>query len=498
MKPTINFFLILLMFLPFQIPVFAQNSANRIEVFPRIEPDPVALGFHKPGNYNYSWIELAEISLWASGDATASCLEQIHKIAEAIKASSRLLTTSKEKAEFILDYMHKNLLKSYSANQTRVDVLLSNGRFNCVSSSVLYLILCKSVGLNVVGVTTKDHAFVSVYIDGKNIDVETTNPYGFNPGDHKEFHDQFGRLTGFAYVPPQNYRDRHAITPIELISIILRNRISELEAGNRFVEAVPLAVDRAALLNGDIIADKSAYSGASFFDSPYQSLLNRLFNYGIFLLKSGREEDCLRWAALVSPKYPEESRWQEFIFAAVNNRITKFLKASQVAEARNFLNSQKHVLSSANYTQFDNMLIDAELVNNANRISNITDGNNVVAAIAEARTNHKINDKRANELLTFAVRKTASILSGSPEQDWLAAINYVENAIARFGSNPELEQTLRLYRNNRATYFHNRFAAAWNKKNFVEAERIINEGLAEFPNDRQLLKDRGTVNKHRQ
>ena len=497
MKPTINFFLILLMFLLLQTPGFAQNSANRIEVFPRIEPDPQALDFYKPENYNYSWIELAEISLWASGDTTASGLEQIHKIAETIKTSSKLLATDKEKAEFILDYMHKNLLKSYSANQSRVDALLSNGRFNCVSSSVLYLILCKSAGLNAVGVETKVHAFVSVYIDGKSIDVETTNLYGFDPGNRKEFHDQFGRVTGFAYVPPKNYRDRQTITPIELVSIILRNRVSEFEAAKRFGEAVPLAVDRAALLTGDIIADKDAYSGASFFDSPYQDVLNRLFNYGIFLLKSGREEDCLSWVAFASPKYPEENRWQEIIFAAVNNRIGKFLKASQIIEARNFLDSQEHILSSANYSRLDNILVDAELVNIVNRIGSITDSNRVVAAIIEAQTNSKISDKRASELLTFAIQKTASILSGPPEQDWLAAINYVENAIAQFGSNRELEQTLRLYRNNRAIDFHNRFAAAWNKKNFAEAERIINEGLAEFPNDRQLLRDRETLNRQK-
>jgi hypothetical protein len=73
----------------------------------------------------------------------------------------------------------------------------------------------------------------------------------------------------------------------------------------------------------------------------------------------------------------------------------------------------------------------------------------------------------------------------------------MENAINRFGPNRELEQTLQTFRQNRAGDFHNRFAAEWNRRNFEEAERILNEGLAEFPDNRQLLSNRETINRRR-
>ena len=95
--------------------------------------------------------------------------------------------------------------------------------------------------------------------------------------------------------------------------------------------------------------------------------------------------------------------------------------------------------------------------------------------------------------MTFAARKTASIISAVPGRDWLAAINYIEKAIDRFGSTRELEQILRNYRNNRAADFHNRFASAYNRHNFEEAARILVEGLAEFPDNRQLLADRRLI-----
>ena len=497
--------LVLSLFSALQTTAFAQSSSGRAEVFPRMEPDPMALNFYNEGRRGYSWTDLAEISLWASGasslnaaaPADASYLERIIKIAEAVNTSAQLPKADRDKAEFILDYMHKNILKYYSTNQTRIDTMLTGSRYNCVSSAVLYMILCKSAALDVAGVATRDHAFVSVHINGEDIDVETTNPYGFDPGNRREFHDQFGRLTGFAYVPARNYRDRQMISPMELISLIIRNRISELESTNRFAEAIPLAIDRAALLNGSTLTGSGGGDlSDTLFEDPYKTLLDRIFNYGAFLLRSGKEEECLRWAGFASPLYPDENRWPEFVLAAVNNRLTKYVQANQITEARDFLKNHGHFLTPADYTRFDHMLIDTGLANSASRIRDAEDSYNLVAAIEEARKNQTISDKRANELFTYAIQRTASILSSG--RDWLAAINYIENAVARFGSNSELEQSLQIYRNNRASDFHNRFATAWNRGNYDEAGRILNEGLSEFPNNRLLLADRETLNKNRQ
>jgi tetratricopeptide (TPR) repeat protein len=474
--------------------VFAQNVA-----IPRLEPDPKALEYFKLGRagHGYSWTELAEISLWASGDTSAANLKKITALAEALRDSPGLPLSGEEKAEFILTFMHKNLLKSYSAFQTRVDALFSNGRFNCVSSAVMYVILCESAGIKTSGVMTKDHAFVTVHSGGTDIDVETTNPYGFDPGNRKEFHDQFGKLTGFAYVPGRNYRDRQTIGQIELISLVMNNRMTELENRNLYVEAVPIAVDRYALLSGDAqAAGDSAGSSDHLFIDPRKDFLDRLLNYGTSLLKTGKEEDCLHWVTAASARYPE-NRWQELILAAANNRIMKYVKANQITEARNFLNNQKTLLSPSNYTQLDAMLLETELLAAANKIRAVSDGDAVVSAVDKALDSGRISGARAAEIRTFAVNKTAAALCAAPARDWRAAIIYIESAVAQFGENRELEQAIRTYRGNLAADYHNRFAAAWNKKNFDEAERILNEGLAEIPDDRRLLSDRESVNKNR-
>ncbi len=154
-------------------------------------------------------------------------------------------------AERALTFLHKNLFTSYSVLQTRVDTTLETGVFNCVSSAVLYLVLARSVGLSVGAVRTTDHAFCTVLVNGQQVDVETTNPYGYNPGARKEFMDSFGRTTGYSYVPPANYADRRSIGEKELLSLILYNRVAEYVDGRALHDAVQPAVSAFALMGSD-------------------------------------------------------------------------------------------------------------------------------------------------------------------------------------------------------------------------------------------------------
>ena len=492
--------LALSLFLVFPAGIFSQQTAATS--FPRIEPDPKAIEYYNLRRSNsIPWLSLAEISLWASGTASNSMSSYIERITSAVTAlnsSGELPPYGKERAEFILTYMHVNLLRTYSLYQTRIDTLLTQRTFNCVSSAVLYMILCQSAGINASGVITREHAFITVHINGEDIDVETTNRYGFDPGNRKEFHDQIGRVTGFSYVPAQNYRDRQTIGKIELISLILNNRIADFERSNNFTGAVPLAVDRAVLLLGN--SSSGAYnetSNNSLFADPRTDLTDRLLNYGGQLLRSNREEDGLRWALSASSLYPDAERWNTYIQAAVNNRIARFIRDNRFSDARNFLESNKLNITAELYSEFDAVIIDTELSGRANRIAGITDGDAVINEIEQARNNGRITASRAAELITFSVQKTASVLGAAPLRDWRGAISFIENAVRRFGSNRELEQALNIYRSNLASDYHNRFASEWNRRNYDEAERILNEGLSEFPDNRQLISDRETVNRQR-
>jgi tetratricopeptide (TPR) repeat protein len=493
LKPSITRALIFVIFLGLTAEIHCQTA------FPRLEPDSKALDYYRLGQRSgYSWTELAEISLWASGNSAPSNIERIRAAVTAINNSANFPSGGRDRAEFILTYMHNNILRSYSLYQTKVDVLFTNGNYNCVSSAVLYMILCEALGVNTSGVITREHVFVMVHIDGQNIDVETTNRFGFDPGNKREFHDQFTGVTGFTYVPAQNYRDRQVITKIEVISLILNNRVADFERAGNYRDAVPLAVDRAALLFGPSLAVTSGVvSSGSLFADSRADLLDRLINYGAVFLRSNREDDSLRWAVLASSIYPANNRWQELIMAAVNNRTARLLRENKLQDARGFLDSNRTLLTDADYLQLDAVLIDTELLQRANRISSAEEGDAVILSIEQTRAAGRLSERRAGELQTYAIQKTAAALCTTTPRNWRDAIHYLETSISRFGGNVELEQALRTYRNNLATDYHNRFAAEWNRGNNAEAARILNEGLTEFPNDRQLLADRRIVDRQR-
>jgi tetratricopeptide (TPR) repeat protein len=150
------------------------------------------------------------------------------------------------------------------------------------------------------------------------------------------------------------------------------------------------------------------------------------------------------------------------------------------------------------------MIIDAELLDRASKIKEAGEAENILAAIDNAAEKNQLGAERAAELRTFVIEKAAALVSAfsrtasrssTGTYDWSAAAEYIEAAITRYGSNRQLEKALQNYRNNWAADFHNNFAAAYNKKDFDKAAKILTEGLNIFPDNKQLLSDRNILEK---
>ena len=187
----------------------------------------------------------------ASDDQASADKDKLSGLIMRFRDEVADVTSQADLADRALGFLHKNLFTRYSVRQARVDTALESGVYNCVSSAVIYLILARSVGLSVGGVRTTDHAFDTVLINGQSVDVETTNPYGYNPGARKEFTDSFGKVTGYSYVPPSNYADRRTIGEKELLSLILYDRVSEYVDGKDLRDALQPAVSAYTLVGSD-------------------------------------------------------------------------------------------------------------------------------------------------------------------------------------------------------------------------------------------------------
>jgi hypothetical protein len=484
---------VVLLFGFFVLSVPAQSSG-----FPSLEPDPKALDYAGRISAGLSWQDLTEISLWASGAGPLdpagrgkpSYTALVAAGVEELLAAPDLPAGAKERGDYILSFMHKKFLTRYSVNQTRMDTLLANRSYNCVSSAVLYTILASAAGLKARGVVTRDHAFVTVEAGGETIDVETTNPYGFDPGNRREFHDAFGRATGFAYVPARNYRDRTDVDAGELVSLILHNRISDLEARGRFAESVPLAVNRAALLSS---SGRTAYS--EFFDDPRSVLLDRIFNYAAMLLRAGKEPELLEWANLAEAKVPASERWQAIIFGALNNGLAKLIRNNRFEEGRGVLAANGSKLSPENYGRLRAVLADAELFHMVSGLKTIKDADDALAALDSAEAGAFLADRRLKELRVFAVIKKAGFIAG--DRGIREALAYAESAREEYGDDSQLNAQIRALRDSRIAELHNGFAAVYNRRDFEKAGELIRAALEEFPENPRLLADRELLEKAR-
>lgn len=79
----------------------------------------------------------------------------------------------------------------YDFDQSALSPIFPERRFNCVSSAILYVILCKRFGLDAEGVVLRTHAFAQIRTaEGKLIEVETTTPTGFDWVHDEAFYKQ--------------------------------------------------------------------------------------------------------------------------------------------------------------------------------------------------------------------------------------------------------------------------------------------------------------------
>ena len=153
----------------------------------------------------------------------------------------------------VLKLLYQDYLKTYDFNQTKTSLALETGVYNCVSSALLYMAAAKAAGLEVRGQKTSEHAFCTVYIPGakagqyQKIDVETTNPYGFNPGS-KEAVENEDKIQGYYIVPKKYYANRQEVSDRVFTGLIAGNLCAAYILQDEYDKALPLGAARYELV----------------------------------------------------------------------------------------------------------------------------------------------------------------------------------------------------------------------------------------------------------
>jgi len=176
------------------------------------------------------------------------------------KATPEQTAGERVTAEAILRFMHQEVFSGgYQLPHTDLRRTLDEGRYNCVTGTVLYLTLAEALGIEGCGLEMPRHAMVRLMLAGRAVDVETTCAEWFSlePRDRLVHAAQPTTLprgrpgtqsTTAAQPPPAGGRTGtaparevpaalRALAPAELAAMVYYNRGVDRLAEGRFAEA---------------------------------------------------------------------------------------------------------------------------------------------------------------------------------------------------------------------------------------------------------------------
>lgn len=104
--------------------------------------------------------------------------------------------TERRRAEVLFEVLHRELFEVYGPSFNDVTATLREGRYNCVSASLVFNAMCERFGIRTAGVDEPSHVYSLVYADGAEIEVETTTDGGFRPFRDEAAYQRFLRERG--------------------------------------------------------------------------------------------------------------------------------------------------------------------------------------------------------------------------------------------------------------------------------------------------------------
>lgn len=292
-----------------------------------------------------------EYSLCPPGsDEERQCLEKYAALEKSVQEQLAALPKM-EAAEKILALMYESVLYRYKADSTRLNTTLLTGEYNCVTASVLYLALATSLGIDARGQETTVHAFCTVYIDGQKIDVETTNPYGFNPGVKKAVGGTENSRR-YAVVPRRYYSGRREISARAMATLTGKNVASDLNDAEDYETAIPLEISRLEYLS--ITDDSETGTAKSDLDTL-------VCNYAMLLSKAMRNVEALDYINQVADKFGYSAELRRTYGNVLYNEAVNLTNDRKYEEARSFFEERKDGADSTMQSRIDRMITSGSL-----------------------------------------------------------------------------------------------------------------------------------------
>ena len=392
-------------------------------------------------------------------------LSKIQKIWEGIKPELEGLSTPDAKGDNLLQILHeKGVLKRYQTTQTRLSTLLDRGDFNCVSSSLLYGILGSYLELEIAYVGTRDHVFCVLDTPGKKIDVETTTALGFDPGLKRDFVDQFGKITGFSYVPPGKYTTRNTLDFRGLLGLLIQNLIAEAQQKNDPFNPMGWAWDRWAL--------EQTPESRTFLLQNFKNLSahrNQRKDFTLGLEEIARMKQTFGPDPLLSLLHRD----------LANNLLVQYFNEESWLQARLVVEKEKDALGTLYFSWKANLeLGEAKYI--------YTLGGWEELRIWVYGDKSLTSNRQEDILEPFSLQEASKLVNSKKYKDARSFISQLPESLRARPQVAQLEKTI-IY--NMTVDIHNQFVDLMNNRDLQGAREVLSRGLVDFPHSEILLQD---------
>jgi tetratricopeptide (TPR) repeat protein len=184
---------------------------------------------------------LLEAALLASGVDHPETLRRyqrrVAQLVDELRRSGEVAGPPLEQAQAIFEFMHRRILTGgYQLDGTDLSIALDQGRFNCVSASVLFNCLAGEFGVRTCGLEIPGHAMSRVLLENGHFDVETTCPAWFRLRHDPQKQAELVRQS-LGLRPGQARNEPREVSDVELVATIYYNRGVDLLSQKRFSEA---------------------------------------------------------------------------------------------------------------------------------------------------------------------------------------------------------------------------------------------------------------------
>ena len=402
----------------------------------------------------------------------------------SVTSPSFLSLSQVERAEKILSLMYEKVIVAYKERQTRLNVMFADGSYNCVSSSLLYLALAKACGLDVRGQVTPNHAFCTLYVtDGSGggktkIDVETTNPYGFNPGVRRNVQVDASGGGRYTVVPKRNYSGRYEVEDRVFVSLVGANLASDYDKAENWQRAVPMLAACAAFTRD---CKNSKHDNRLEFEKMCT-------NYVVSLQREKQFGLAIEWLDTVLAKWGSGNELLNTYEKTLSNYIISFCRKGSFSAAKDCLEQRRGKIGAQAAARIEQLIFESEVqwhldeARGDDAAIEYLHGIRSLEIAKQTRNAAKIKQRLEQHWLN-------KINAAQADGDFLYAAAIADQGMADVGSSGILSSAKRNCFHNYDAFYHNKFADFANKKRYEEALDVLNEGLRGNPESQTLKSD---------